>query len=163
MRNDTIPTKPSAFVRVSFCGRSLFAGDAWPITGATLSAKPSARRTHRANGMEIILRARFRKIKRYPEGGSRRPSPLSNGGLRESRRLSPFGKGGRGILFHTVAWLHLFAPFAYFVVPFSLKAFSLQSIYLSSYNFSLSGARDRVSSNCRLATKQTGCGIGENQ
>ncbi len=46
---------------------------------------------------------------------------------------SPLEKGAGGILFHTVAWLHPFAPFAYFVVPFSLKAFSLQSIYLSSY------------------------------
>jgi len=40
-------------------------------------------------------------------------------------------KGAGGISFHIAAWLHLFAPFAYFVVPLSLKAFSLQpSVYL---------------------------------
>ena len=39
----------------------------------------------------------------------------------------PLEKGAGGISFHTVVWLHLFAPFAYFVVPFSLKVFSLQS------------------------------------
>jgi hypothetical protein len=59
------------------------------------------------------------------------PTPFAKGGVKGSRRLSPFGKGGGGILFHTVAWHHLFAPFAYFVVPLSLKAFSLQpSVYL---------------------------------
>jgi hypothetical protein len=45
----------------------------------------------------------------------------------------PLGKGAGGILFHTVMWSHLFALFAYFVVPLTLKAFSLRSIYLSRY------------------------------
>jgi hypothetical protein len=39
------------------------------------------------------------------------------------------GEAG-GISYHTIAWLHLFAPFAYFVVPFFQKPFSLQpSVY----------------------------------
>jgi hypothetical protein len=44
----------------------------------------------------------------------------------------PLEKGAGGILFHTVMWPHLFAPFVYFVVPLTLKAFRLRSICLSS-------------------------------
>ena len=59
------------------------------------------------------------------------------GGQEDLGVSPPLEKGAGGISFHTVAWLHLFALFAYFVVPLSLKAFSLQPsvylIYLSSY------------------------------
>jgi len=55
----------------------------------------------------------------------------AKGGRRISASLPPLEKGAGGISFHTVAWLHLCAPFAYFVVLLSLKAFSLQSILSS--------------------------------
>ena len=61
----------------------------------------------------------------------------AKGGQEDLGVSPPLERGAGGISFHTVAWPHLFAPFAYFVVPFSLKAFSLQPsvylIYLSSY------------------------------
>ena len=54
-------------------------------------------------------------------------SPLLKGEQEDLGVSPPLEKGAGGISFHTVAWLHLFAPFVYFVVPLSLKAFSLQS------------------------------------